>query len=72
MDRNFCTDRAGNSFMRMPNSTVYIHFGECIIMLYLIGRYLCDYFMDKSPCACGVCGQGCCTVFYTGAWFLIP
>ncbi|KAG5035632.1 hypothetical protein JHK87_010542 [Glycine soja] len=26
MDRNFCTDRAGNSFMRMPNSTVYIHF----------------------------------------------
>ncbi|KOM40435.1 hypothetical protein LR48_Vigan04g063300 [Vigna angularis] len=26
MDRNFCTDLAGNSFMRMPNSSVYIHF----------------------------------------------
>ncbi|XP_027368449.1 uncharacterized protein LOC113874415 isoform X2 [Abrus precatorius] len=26
MDRNFCTDIAGNSFTRMPNSTVYIHF----------------------------------------------
>ncbi|WVZ21431.1 hypothetical protein V8G54_008753 [Vigna mungo] len=25
MDRNFCTDLAGNSFMRMPNSSVYIH-----------------------------------------------
>ncbi|KAK7301544.1 hypothetical protein RJT34_12410 [Clitoria ternatea] len=26
MDRNFCTDIAGNSFARMPNSSVYIHF----------------------------------------------
>ncbi|XP_027903881.1 uncharacterized protein LOC114163770 isoform X2 [Vigna unguiculata] len=26
MDRNFCTDLAGNNFMRMPNSSVYIHF----------------------------------------------
>ncbi|CAJ1975118.1 unnamed protein product [Sphenostylis stenocarpa] len=26
MDRNFCTDFAGNSFMRMPNSSVNIHF----------------------------------------------
>nr|KYP51571.1 hypothetical protein KK1_026599 [Cajanus cajan] len=25
MDKNFCTDLAGNSFMRMPNSSVYIH-----------------------------------------------
>ncbi|OIV98204.1 hypothetical protein TanjilG_28717 [Lupinus angustifolius] len=26
MDRNFCTDIAGNSFTRKPNSSVYIHF----------------------------------------------
>ncbi|KAL9314112.1 hypothetical protein ACSQ67_019564 [Phaseolus vulgaris] len=26
MDKNFCTDLAGNSFMRMPNSSVIIHF----------------------------------------------
>lgn len=25
MDKNFCTDIAGNSFSRMPNSSVYIH-----------------------------------------------
>ncbi|KAL2340917.1 hypothetical protein Fmac_008857 [Flemingia macrophylla] len=25
MDKNFCTDIAGNTFMRMPNSSVYIH-----------------------------------------------
>ncbi|KAJ1418288.1 putative transmembrane protein [Sesbania bispinosa] len=26
MDRNFCTDIAGNNFTRMPNSSVFIHF----------------------------------------------
>ncbi|XP_061349296.1 uncharacterized protein LOC133294608 isoform X3 [Gastrolobium bilobum] len=26
MDKNFCTDIAGNNFTRMPNSSVYIHF----------------------------------------------
>ncbi|XP_057442927.1 uncharacterized protein LOC130734497 isoform X2 [Lotus japonicus] len=26
MDRNFCSDIAGNNFTRMPNSSVYIHF----------------------------------------------
>ncbi|KAK2442902.1 hypothetical protein P8452_21317 [Trifolium repens] len=25
MDKNFCTDIAGNSFTRMPNSSVYVH-----------------------------------------------
>ncbi|KAI4336176.1 hypothetical protein L6164_014735 [Bauhinia variegata] len=26
MDKNFCTDTAGNSFTRTPNSSLYIHF----------------------------------------------
>ncbi|MCI05886.1 hypothetical protein A2U01_0026941, partial [Trifolium medium] len=25
MDKNFCTDIAGNSYTRMPNSSVYVH-----------------------------------------------
>jgi len=37
MDRNFCTDLAGNNFMRMPNSSVYIHFGKWIFYYVIAG-----------------------------------
>lgn len=36
MDRNFCSDIAGNNFTRMPNSSVYIHFGECLFSYYVV------------------------------------
>jgi len=36
MDKNFCTDIAGNSFTRMPNSSVYVHIGECHIIFYYV------------------------------------
>ncbi|XVF09579.1 hypothetical protein REPUB_Repub07fG0106300 [Reevesia pubescens] len=33
MDRNFCTDAAGNTFTRSANSSFYVHFGEIFICL---------------------------------------
>ena len=30
MDKNFCTDRAGNIFTRTENSISYVHFGKFI------------------------------------------
>lgn len=29
MDKNFCTDIAGNRFIRTTNSFFFVHFGEC-------------------------------------------
>jgi hypothetical protein len=28
MDKNFCTDSAGNKFTRTANSSFYVHIGE--------------------------------------------
>lgn len=33
MDKDFCTDGAGNRFIRTENSSAYVHFGECICLL---------------------------------------
>ena len=36
MDRNFCTDAAGNTFIRSANSSFYVHFGEFSYLLTII------------------------------------
>lgn len=36
MDRNFCTDIAGNSFTRMLNSSVHVHIGECYLSCVVV------------------------------------
>lgn len=36
MDKDFCTDSAGNKFMRSSNSSFLLHFGESIILFMLL------------------------------------
>jgi len=40
MDKGFCTDRAGNRFIRPQNSSFIVHFGE--------------YFLDKIVLLSGI------------------
>lgn len=43
MDKNVCTDSAGNQFTRSENSSLFIHFGEfdsekCLLFCSIIGE----------------------------------
>lgn len=38
MDKGFCTDAAGNRFLRTNNSSVFIHFGKSQISCSIISK----------------------------------
>jgi len=44
MDKNFCTDSAGNKFTRNVNSTFFVHFGESSFYFHRINRLYVSLF----------------------------
>jgi hypothetical protein len=49
MDKNFCTDAAGNRFTRAANSSFFVHLGEfcCSFLKFFFGTIMCSIFLSK-------------------------